>query len=342
MKILIVGFDTPWAIEKYYIKYLQAYGAEVILYPAAGIVYNYHTKNIVNKILFKSKIKTRYPAVNKELLEKAQAIKPDIIWVFKGMEIYPQTLQELTSKGFKLANYNPDHPFIITSSGSGNKNVTDSVGLYDLHFCYQHQLQREIEQRFGIATAFLPFAYDDDDVSYIEPGGITEVNRVCFQGNPDDYRANIINMLADAGIPVDVYGHKWNKTAVAGKKDVRIFPIASRKEFWKMNQEYRLQLNLFREYNFGSHNMRTFEVPVVGGIELAPYSEEQAEFFEEGKEIFFFRDVAEIIQRVRDILSLPQETIQHVRGNARMRSLTSGYSFADRAKTVLRTFQELR
>ena len=341
MRILLAGNSKSWAIERYFMKYLSALGAELILYPSGDIVHDFHTSSFLNKVLFHSKLVTKYPLVNKGLLQKAREVKPDVIWVFKGMEIYPETLQQLKTEGFRLANFNPDHPFIITSKGSGNKNVVDSVGLFDLHFCYQHQLQREIEQRFKIPTVFLPFAYDAGDVTFVSPVEITEINRLCFQGNPDAYRVRIVNLLAEEGILIDVYGHGWDKTEVAGKKGVSVYPIANRAGFWRKNQEYRLQLNLFREYNFGSHNMRTFEIPVVGGVQLTTYSEEQAEFFAENEEIFFFRDEAALVNKTKEILSLPAERVGTIRENARRRSLASGYSFADRAKTVYEAFEQL-
>ncbi|HEY4147660.1 MAG TPA: glycosyltransferase, partial [Chitinophagaceae bacterium] len=297
--------------------------------------------SIIHKILFHSKVVTKYPQVNKGLLQKAREEKPDVIWVFKGMEIYPDTLAQLRKEGFKLANFNPDHPFIITSKGSGNKNVVDSVGLYDLFFCYQRELQREIEKRFSIPTVFLPFAYDTGDLTYADPQSVNEISRLCFQGNPDPYRAKMIGFLADAGISVDVYGHGWDKTPVMYNKGINIFPIATRKQFWYKNQEYRVQLNLFREYNFGSHNMRTFEIPVVGGIQLSTYSEEQAEFFKEGEEIFFFRDPGDLVQKTKALLALPKEEADLLRQKARNRSLVSGYSFEDRAKTVMAAFKQL-
>ncbi len=35
MKILIVGSNKPWAIERFYIKYLTELGADIHLYPSA-------------------------------------------------------------------------------------------------------------------------------------------------------------------------------------------------------------------------------------------------------------------------------------------------------------------
>ena len=341
MKILIVGNSKPWSIERYFVKYLKEGGAKVTILGSGDIVYDFHSRNLINKMLFHSKLVTRYPEVNRLLLKTAGSWRPDLIWVFKGMEIYPGTLDKLRKEGFRLANYNPDHPFIITSKGSGNKNVTESVGLYDLHFCYQQQLMSDITSKFNIPCVFLPFAYDPGDMEYMEPSEISEINKLCFQGNPDNYRIHILAMLADAGIPVDVFGHGWNKTTLAEKKGVSVYPIASRSAFWRMNQEYRVQLNLFREYNFGSHNMRTFEIPVVGGIQLTVHSVEQAGFFKDKEEIFFYSDETELVTRAIEILSMNPAKVSEIRTAARKRSLESGYSFRDRSALVLESFKRL-
>src|SRR4051812_24303559 len=98
MKILIVGSNKSWAIERLYIKYLTELGPEIHLYPAPDIVFDNHSKNIFRKILFKTKIRTGYPEVNKGLIEQADILEPDLIWVFKGMEIYPATVKLLAGK----------------------------------------------------------------------------------------------------------------------------------------------------------------------------------------------------------------------------------------------------
>ena len=340
MKLLIVGSDSPYAIERYFVKYLREMGVEINHFPSADIIFNYHSKNFFNKILFRTKIKTRYGMVNKKLLMIAYSFKPDIIWIFKGMEIYPETLK-LLNHDFKLANYNPDHPFLITSRGSGNKNVRDSVGLYHLHFCYHNELLKHIENEFKIHSVFLPFAYDGSDIVYRDPSGLAEIKRICFQANPDAYRVKIVQMFTEAGMEIDVYGVGWDKTGLNKNKRVRIFEIATRSVFWKLNQQYRVQLNLFRQYNMGSHNMRTFEIPAVGGIQLAPYSEEQAMFFKDGKEIFFFRDDKEMLNKAMEILAYSDNEARKIRDAARSRSLRSAYTFEDRSQIVYNAFKEM-
>ena len=340
MKILLVGSNFSYAIERYFVRYLTEMGVEINQYTAPDIVFNYHSKNLFNKVLFRTKINTGYKPVNRELVKIAHEYKPDVIWVFKGMELFPETLATL-NKDFRLANYNPDHPFLITSRGSGNSNVRDSVGLYQLHFCYHNQLIQQIKNEFHIPAVFLPFAYDNSDMQYMDQNSLTEINKLCFQANPDAYRVDMIEKLAENGLEVDVFGIGWQKTKLRNNPRVRLFNIADRKEFWKLNQEYRVQLNLFREYNKGSHNMRTFEIPAVGGIQLAPYSEEQAMFFKEGEEIFFFHNETEMVEKAKFLLSLPAHKALEIRNAARKRSLNSGYTFKDRAITVYKSFKAL-
>src|SRR5258706_4899179 len=213
MKVLLVGSDFKFGIEQYYKKYLMEQGVEIIHFPAPDIVHKQLTKNLFNKVLFKLGWRTGYKKINRDLLKMAEEQKPDLIWIFKGMEIYPSTLKEL-GRNFILVNYNPDHPFIISGPGSGNKNVTGSVGLYQLHFSYNSLLRKQIEGQYKIKTAFLPFGYELSGVEYAKAQQGQEIHKICFIGNPGKSRVDTIAFLAKHGFPVDVYGHGWNSTAL--------------------------------------------------------------------------------------------------------------------------------
>jgi spore maturation protein CgeB len=177
--------------------------------------------------------------------------------------------------------------------------------------------------------------------SYTEAVRQEEINKVCFIGSPDKTRIGLISLLAQNGFAVDIYGNRWDKKAFRGYSNVAVHPAVLEQEFWNKLRQYRVQLNIFRKHNIGSHNMRTMEVPAVGGILLTPFSGEQAGFFEEGKEVFFFRNEEELLQKVKTILSMPEEKAGQVRENARHRSLANGHSYAERAKTVFDTFRAL-
>ena len=167
------------------------------------------------------------------------------------------------------------------------------------------------------------------------------MNRVCCIGNPDSIRENTVRLLAENGFAVDVYGRGWNKTALKNLANVGIHDAVNGMEFWKKIRGYRVQVNIFRKHNTGSHNMRSFEIPAAGGIQLAPFSAEHASFFEEGKEIFLYRNPEEMLQLAGELLQKSKENTGIIRQAARMRSCESGYTYKDRALTVFNTLQKM-
>jgi spore maturation protein CgeB len=147
--------------------------------------------------------------------------------------------------------------------------------------------------------------------------------------------------LAKNGFGVDVYGHGWDKTPLRKFPGINISDAVYGQGFWKRLRQYRVQVNIFRKHNAGSHNMRSFEIPAVGGIQLAPWSEEQADFFSEGKEIFFYRDEDDLLKQVKNLLLATAETANGYREAARKRSLDAHYRYQDRALTVYENFKIL-
>ena len=135
----------------------------------------------LNKVKLRLGISAIYQSINRQLLDAVEEHKPGIIWVFKGMEIWPQTLEWIRSKGIRLVNYNPDNPFIFTGSGSGNRNVTDSIRLFDLHLTYNLAVKKRLEDEYYMRTALLPFGFDLDDEVFpaVQPGGGNTADLFC-------------------------------------------------------------------------------------------------------------------------------------------------------------------
>ena len=180
--LMIVGGSAIWAIETFYAKHLNALGLHTDIFDCSSY---YHPGSILSKIKFRLDIRSLFNPVNQALIEECKRIKPDIIWVFKGAEIFPETLKKLRSMGILLVNYNPDHPFIRSFASNGGRNVPESVPFYDLHFSYRQDLVEQFQDEFGLKSAWLPFGFElspeQFDIATKEP----EVQRVCFIGTPD-------------------------------------------------------------------------------------------------------------------------------------------------------------
>jgi len=339
MKLMIVGSDQVYAIENFYAKYLRELGLDVSVFTAQNYFYEYYNRSIFNKLIFKSSLSGIIPRINKLFRAEAEKFQPDIVWVFKGMEIMPETLKWLRNRNILLTNYNPDNPFIFSGKGSGNRYVTESIGLYDLHFTYNTEVMARLRADYQVETEFLPFGFDLDEGTLEKSRSQQEVIKCCFVGNPDSERAAFIKKLLANGISIDLYGHHWEK--YIEHNQASILPPVYGHEFWKAIRRYRIQLNLMRPHNENSHNMRSFEIPGVGGIMLAPDTVEHRMFFTSGEDCFLFSDADDCSLKVGRILEMSDTESARIRETARRNSLLKGYRYSDRAKTVFDTFCEL-
>ena len=211
MKLLIVGSDKIFAIENFYVKYLRVLDVEVVQFAAHSRFIDYHQRSFLNKVLLKLELSGVYEKINRELREIIVTEQPDVVWIFKGMEIFPHTLELIKRGNVKLVNYNPDNPFLFSGRGSGNKNITDSLNYYDLHFTYNLAIKRQLEKDYNATVRLLPFGFDISDELFAVCQLEREILEACFLGNPDQERAAFILSLANKGIEIAVYGNDWDK-----------------------------------------------------------------------------------------------------------------------------------
>ena len=188
-------------------------------------------------------------------------------------------------------------------------------------------------------TELLPFAFDISQDVFEVCQKEKEVLKVCFLGNPDKLRASFIQSLANNGIEIEVYGNDWNK--FVSHKNITSHPPVYGQEQWKTLRKYRVQLNLMRIHNLDSHNMRTFEVPGIGGIQLAPDTKEHRLFFEANKEIFLYKTVEECVSKIKYLLSLNSDQANQYRTLARKVCINKKHSYKDRALQVLKALEKL-
>jgi spore maturation protein CgeB len=343
MRLLIVGSNRIYAIENFYVKYLRELGVKVLHFHAQHMFYNFYQKNIVNKLTYRLGLSTILKIINERFKKDVEQFEPDIIWIFKGMEILPDSLKWAKKRDIKLVNFNGDSPFIFSGRGSGNSNVTNSISLYDLFLTYSREDKKTMETRHKIRSEILPFGYDLNNSLFEECQTIEEVEKACFLGNPDSYRGLFLNSLASKHIKIDVYGNNWGK--FVKHPNIKAFDPVYSDDFWRVLRKYRVQLNLMRPHNPTTHNMRTFETAGVGAIQLAPATEDHKLYFKENEEIFLFKDVESCAEKIAEIKNLSFSEANRIRRNARQRSLCDGYSYERRsaqAFSFLKSFDNLK
>lgn len=338
MKVLVTGAQKAPAIERYYVDHFRELGVTTQHYAAQNVFFDYYEKNIFNKVAFKSGFSPIYHKINKEFRELIESFRPDLIWIFKGMEIFPSSLEWARDKGIRLVNYNTDNPFLFSGKGSGNKNVVDSLGFYDLHLTYDRGIRERFRDEYGLRCELLPFGFEESEELYAKCCKMPEKEAVCFVGSSDKDRVAFLEAIA-VELPLTVYGSGWDQAIRSG--NITVHGPVHGEAFWTTLHQYRVQLNYMRPHNPDSHNMRSFEVPGIGGIMLAPATTDHKEYFRPDQEVFLYTDIQDCIRRARGLLSLTTEQALEIRESVRNRSIASGYSYLDRARLALKWFDTI-
>lgn len=336
MKVLILGAFDAAALERKYTRAFDQLGVDYDVYDVVTPYYAAIQKSVFSKLLYRVVPEQVYQPINRNLLAFLKGKRYDVVIVFKGMALMPSTIGELKAYTQLLVCYNPDHPFHFYSPGSGNINVRDSIRNYDLYGTYSVRIAAALKTEYGVESAVIPFGFDD----HITPD-LSAQQRVkgkfIFAGAYDRHRASLMERLVPDNILI--FGDaKWaTRTS-----------LASRSKQWftgraLVNQDYADAIaaadgmfNFLREQNIQeqSHNMRSFEVPGYGGVLISHRTEEQLAFFEEDKEAIYFDSLEELNDKLHFLKQHPQE-IQKIKSMARQRSVRSGYTYTDRAKTLL-------
>ena len=303
IKLLIVGSDYEWSIEQSYLQVLRNKEVITELYPLQNKFFDFYYKSLIHKLFYRLGLSNILKRLNNELLLFVESFQPTHIWLFKGMEVLPTTLQAFKDKGIKLINYNPDNPFVFTGRGSGNKNISQSISLYDWYLSYDRSVVQQLKAMKVHADLF-PFAIEFEQID-IPLENRLSIPRLAFIGNPDQERVLFLNQLAALGVLLDVYGHDWNSNKLHA--NITVFDALSRADYQKIVPQYKAVLNIMRIHNLDSHNMRSLEIPAFGGVQLASRTNDHAFFFEEGKEVFLFSNAAEAAQQWSTFLSLSNQ-----------------------------------
>jgi spore maturation protein CgeB len=279
--------------------------------------------------------------LNQRLLDLARD-KVDLVWIDKGTHIQRSTV--LAAKrlgGCPVVHYNPDDPF--GSSRRGWRVFLQALPAYDLHFVPRAINVKEYEAAGAKRVVRYFFSYD---ANIHRPVDVTPEDRarlggpVGFIGDFERERAEAIDFVAAAGIPVRVWGPGWEQfhpksplVRAEGRKLVNA-------DYARALCAFDVNLGFLRKANRDLHTQRTFEIPATGSFMLAERTDEHQLLFTEGKEAEFFSSEAELLQKVQYYLAHPAER-RAVASGGRERCLNSGYSNHDRLRWMLAQIQEL-
>lgn len=338
MKILSVGgmdglsntcLHRHWALEKIadQIDVINTSGFTSLWYKIA-----YH--------LFLYGIPIRIPENRKEnsqIIEKINSTYYDIVWIDKGVTIFPETLQYIKKKSPKtlLISYSPDN---MALRHNQSQQYLECIPLYDHIITNKSYILEDMRKLGAKDIRFVNNSYESTfhyprtltSEDYKEIGG-----DIGFVGAWEKERCESILYLAQHGLNVRVWGGgKWLKyKGMYPNLTIENKGLYS-ENYSKSFQAFKISLCFLRKMNFDLQTTRTVEIPACGGFMMAERTSEHQAMFEEGKEAAFFSTNEELLEKCKYYLSHEEERKQIATAGLK-RCQTSGYSNEDTIRNVI-------
>jgi spore maturation protein CgeB len=342
VRILIVGYDTPGALERHCALPLREMGHTVRFHDVhTYIVAPARLAHFpaVNKV----EIKLLSGPFNRDLLAVTRQWHPDLVMVFKGAEVHPDTLCKLHTIPNRpvLVNWNPDSPFDYRTMNTSSWLVT-SIPLYDAYFIWGREVIQPLLEAGAQRVEYLPFGYDPKTHC---PVKLTTAERdalrsqVCFVGGYTTERVALLEALA--GVDVRIWGTGWDR--LAKESPLRACVMGGWTHGLAMSQVFSaadVVMNFVRPQNGQAHNMRTFEAPAIGAFMLATRTHEQMGWLPEDEAAAYFVDESEMCNKVAHYLGRPAERAQ-IAAEGHRRITSGNHTYGDRMHQLMSVVETL-
>lgn len=304
-KVLFIGQCNNGSTSRMRYEQIKEYfgaNAQISLIDTSIIISG--TKRILRSIGWRLKIGPMIKNLNKQVLLEIEKSNEGykLIWVEKGVFLYPSTVIKLKKKTNNLVHYTPDPAFLYHKS----RYFKNSVAIYD-HCITTKTFELENYKKNNCKNLiYCTQGYDQQlHKSYFTFD--EKKYDVSFIGHFEKNRASIIKKLIDNDIIVVLAGIKWEKFVKEnfGNKNLCYLGRSIMgEEYAKIISQSRISLGLLSKWIPEKHTTRTFEIPACGTALLTERNEETAQYFSP-KEALFYDNENEILEIIQNNLKNP-------------------------------------
>jgi len=239
--------------------------------------------------------------MNKMFLDLVEKEKPEYIFTWLTWdEFYPETL-------LKIKKISPNTK-TVAIFGDDVHQFDDFSRYYALLFDYSFTTLKSFLQRYnqdGIDNVFFTSLTDNKNFHPVKTEKIYDVTFIGTQKEDKSGRYELVKYLKDKGIKLKLFGFGWEKYPEF--KEIYGGTLGSDEMVKVINQS---KINLcFSKNNFGQEQMKAkiFEVGACKSFTVCEYAKDYEDYFSKDKDIVFFKDQKEMIQKINYFLSHEKE-----------------------------------
>jgi spore maturation protein CgeB len=301
-------------------------------------------KRAQNKYLFGPQMR----ALNADLLAVVGRERPQLVLVYRGTHVYPDTLRRMRAAAPEslLIGYNNDDPFAANHFPRLFKHFLQGVPEYDAVFAYRHRNLEEYlaagARRVGLLRSwFIPERNHPIELD-------AEARRryecdVAFAGHfEDDGRAEYLEAIVRRGFNLRLYGPEWGRATESSAILSRLAPVHAVRgeEYNKALSGCKIALCFLSKLNRDTYTRRCFEIPATRTLMLSEYSDDLASLYEPGVEAEFFRSKDDMLRTIERYLT--DDTRRRAVAEAGWRRVhADGHDVLTRMKRFLAEIEEI-
>lgn len=289
--------------------------------------------------------------INNNLLRVACKLRPDIIFIYRGVYIYAETLVRLKSllPESYLIGFNNDDPFSPSYPFWMWRHFIAGVKVYDLVLAYRPRNVKDLELAGARNVKLFPPWYRPEVNRPVVLSPLDERKYCCdlmFAGHfENDGRLLYLEEIVKRGWDLKLFGHGYGWDGPVKRSPVlrHLFPV---KNVW--GDEYnkaicgaKLGLCFFSRLNRDTYTRRCFEIPAAGTALLSEFSTDMEQLFEPDKEAVYFSNSSDLMAKLNLYLN-DNEKLHSVAVAGRKRVVLGRHDVRSRAEDILVWVKEKR
>jgi spore maturation protein CgeB len=319
MKILLIGaYDWPWYQEAC-AHALECLGHKVVRFAWLERFKKWQSnkvepvyRSIWHRIQYRFIIGPIIRNINIELIEIATNEKPDVIWFYNVNIVSPLTLKKLRKlvPDAVFCQYSNDNPFSLLARKSMWRHYIASIPFFDLHHAYrvdniEDYFKFRAQKVYLLRAYFIPESDYPINIDDIDP---TYHCDVVFAGHyEDDGRVEVLEAIARAGYNLKLYGGGWGAALPKLSSNSplrRMFPIqpVTGRNYNQALCGAKVALCFLSTLNQDTYTRRCFQIPAMKVPMLSQRTDDLASLFIENKEVVFFSDTEELLDKLQRLL----------------------------------------
>lgn len=334
-RIIVITSENSYAVGNLFVGALKSLGHEVERFDLFKALAAYEKGGWVGK-----KVNRFWPVeawtrkANRELAVFIQRFKPDYILISGDNPVQVGALAFARSilPNLKVILFWPDTLVNLSFSITQLSPVIDTLASYSSTAIEQFKLM-------GFRHCiWMPFAGDvaflGDESQKVLPGHYAY--DCSFVGGWRPEREMVLERISTSmpDISLRIIGPLWSKN-VRNKQLIKYIEDTPRygKEFGAFIRSSRINLNIIDDTNYPAANMRFFEIPAAGGLQLSSACPEMEKVFIAEEHIFYYSHPDAVADKIRYILSNPEMADRvRLQGHHYVRD---HHTYSDRMKSIV-------